>query len=702
MVATSKRKLRFTTGSAKLGHHEALWAEPYTLWPGVPSRLGGPGHARPALVSYSGDDFMDRMRLDVLSPAKLRGVERTGTTAEPAKFFLPFHGHFALMATSLVCVVPGHPDRAIDDDKKESAWFVVRRVRTTSKKSVVEEAWVPGENGGWVYAGTPSNPRPVDDEERLRLVPMTGLNDRTIRVGYIPLASTETYKVLEDDDLSAVAEFQKDWKDIDEELRKIQTLDGRQRSAQIILELDTIIRRWMPGTNARLEHRTQATAIAQAKFANWLEDPAKFHPLNGTWADALRAVRAKEGEIGPLRTPSAFDSSTMQMTAAPRPDTAAPVDFDLGRISSALLGELYEQLEAVWGDAQYVDFPDINPTLDLLALGVKLAAAKEKRRDAITSAFLAMGSALSTLKGERYGRSVAWLQRLIGDRKGYEVANPLEERHGHVGFIGNYLPDVALALRAKGLPGVDADNPAKVGEKAPGAAFWTSLQQRLGDEGLTLKQALIDVAEMETVTIGGDGHYAPKLAWSAYDVTTLPRSSFEKPIADVKTQLAGAVLPKYPVSATDEGVHFVVRCVLEHACRLPERQLFSNASDPWYPAPLFDPEAPARQIRVPMPMNLSAAKLAKPAGLGFVMSKEMRKLMASIGPKTLKGELGSAPNVNLGAICTFSIPIVTICALILLLIMVYILNFIFQWLPYFIVCLPLKLFQKPAAGGGGA
>jgi hypothetical protein len=40
-------------------------------------------------------------------------------------------------------------------------------------------------------------------------------------------------------------------------------------------------------------------------------------------------------------------------------------------------------------------------------------------------------------------------------------------------------------------------------------------------------------------------------------------------------------------------------------------------------------------------------------------------------------------------LCTLSIPIITICALILLIIIVLLLDIIFKWIPYLIFCLPL-------------
>lgn len=52
------------------------------------------------------------------------------------------------------------------------------------------------------------------------------------------------------------------------------------------------------------------------------------------------------------------------------------------------------------------------------------------------------------------------------------------------------------------------------------------------------------------------------------------------------------------------------------------------------------------------------------------------------------GPCGDKDN-PLGMVCSISIPIVTICALIMLMIMVKLLDFIFQWMPYFIICFPL-------------
>jgi hypothetical protein len=44
-------------------------------------------------------------------------------------------------------------------------------------------------------------------------------------------------------------------------------------------------------------------------------------------------------------------------------------------------------------------------------------------------------------------------------------------------------------------------------------------------------------------------------------------------------------------------------------------------------------------------------------------------------------------------ICSLSIPIITICALLLLMIIVNLLDIIFRWVPFFLFCFPLPKFK---------
>ena len=57
------------------------------------------------------------------------------------------------------------------------------------------------------------------------------------------------------------------------------------------------------------------------------------------------------------------------------------------------------------------------------------------------------------------------------------------------------------------------------------------------------------------------------------------------------------------------------------------------------------------------------------------------------------GDMRPCPDGGLGMICSFSLPIITICALILLMIIVKLLDIVFRWMPFFQICLPVPKFD---------
>ena len=98
-----------------------------------------------------------------------------------------------------------------------------------------------------------------------------------------------------------------------------------------------------------------------------------------------------------------------------------------------------------------------------------------------------------------------------------------------------------------------------------------------------------------------------------------------------------------------------------------------------------------------MPFDTSPAGLRKfRKNVSFQISDGLRKQMESVTDlkKVLDGDVGSAQGIDLGVLCSFSIPIITICALIVLIIFINLLNIVFWWLPFFRICLPIKLKAK--------
>lgn len=177
-------------------------------------------------------------------------------------------------------------------------------------------------------------------------------------------------------------------------------------------------------------------------------------------------------------------------------------------------------------------------------------------------------------------------------------------------------------------------------------------------------------------------------------------------------------LAAQPVMEPDVTARFIIRCVFDRPeCGPIDPPLLSAPSREFELASFFDPDAPARPIRISLPMDTSPAgfrrapkntafmisdllcgQINRAKGLGFV------DLVLSVLPWPFHKDLpttGTGPcttdtGASLGMICSLSIPIITICALILLIIIVTLLDIIFHWIPYFIVCFPLPKFSaKP-------
>lgn len=134
---------------------------------------------------------------------------------------------------------------------------------------------------------------------------------------------------------------------------------------------------------------------------------------------------------------------------------------------------------------------------------------------------------------------------------------------------------------------------------------------------------------------------------------------------------------------------FIIRMVYEHDPECP--RVLSDASRDFTFARFFDPDAPPRMVRVEMP-SIKPADLRKYSkGVGIQMSPDLNKLLDQVHPGMLKGEGLKAPSGGIGIemICTFSIQIITLVALIVMFIFLILLNIVFWWLAFLRICLPI-------------
>jgi len=163
-------------------------------------------------------------------------------------------------------------------------------------------------------------------------------------------------------------------------------------------------------------------------------------------------------------------------------------------------------------------------------------------------------------------------------------------------------------------------------------------------------------------------------------------------------------------TANDQGL-FVIRMVhINRDCGPLHPPTLSAASERFHLASYFDSDAPVRPIRITLPADTSPAGLRKHGrGTAFVLSDilcgqvQRAKALGLIDlicqvlpwPFHKDIDLGDGgpcrdSKNDVGMICSLSIPIVTLCALILLMIIISLLDFIFRWLPWFIACFPVR------------
>lgn len=289
-------------------------------------------------------------------------------------------------------------------------------------------------------------------------------------------------------------------------------------------------------------------------------------------------------------------------------------------------------------------------------------------------------------------------------------------------FLGTYLPAVWAAVqdssKASALSGAGSD-------------LYSALSATIGDMQhvgrYTLAQALVlatsngvpDAIENQTYSPGKalklpTGYPGPQLSdeSDAALANLIGRPDSTSPITQRPIQTlveaaldqagpapASAVPPPAKDPQNPQGNDwYVIRCVyLRPQCAvmtLPGIPVISRPSQPFQMASYFDPDAPARMTTVALPVDTTPAALRKyPKGVGFMISDQLGQQMKRIQglQQLMDGNVnnGDSSGYGLGMICSLSIPIITICAFLVLMIFLILLNIVFFWLPFFKICFPI-------------
>lgn len=691
--------------------HPVRWQAPQPLWTrfganGTAAALA-PEQARPSLLRFASDDFMDQMlatlardpsRIDAhiakpetwRTPAaesadlisrtplpamaqsssriaaalkpKARVLPVVATPERPLKLYQPAHQRHYLVSASLVCAQQGLPERGVVPGGDEQLNFVIRRVlpgTSASDTNLHEFAFVKGADGAkWQRIGPSATAgRAVAGEDPLPLFPLAFSDDagttRTLWTGSVPVGRREDYMGTKID-RTAVPSFAEG---------QLQSLTPQSPT---------------PAPTAKLARVTQ--------FQMEVAEPWKAL-IRSSYAVAasVQEVSGADGEPD-MTLPKAkrvFDFNLQQQ------NVSWLVLLDFADYIEAYLPDLWTVIQADGAGA--ASLPTLRRDIHTWLAGATMSAA-------LIAGLRVPGTAVNFKTPSATMRDALKAIRQTGVREALEasVINYDSSNTGnaawppfHFVLAGLSSPANAAAgpfLHLSTLAAPTGDTP--LAEPLPGPPITpplTASQQvlenaRLAAEKVDRLTSLVGRALDDT----GDAA-APPLPYAL----------------QLKNALNGA---------TNDPGWFVIRFVYTRRdCGPLHPPTVSAPTERFQLANFFDSDAPARPIRITLPADTSPAGLRKfNKNTAFVLSDMLCgqvqrakglglvDLVRSVLPWPLHKDLDVASGscqtsggLNIGMICSLSIPIITICALILLMIIVSLLDFIFRWLPYFIICFPV-------------
>jgi len=170
-----------------------------------------------------------------------------------------------------------------------------------------------------------------------------------------------------------------------------------------------------------------------------------------------------------------------------------------------------------------------------------------------------------------------------------------------------------------------------------------------------------------------------------------------KQAAQIKDAIVGAAQARFASLALDRerfgetGASYVIRAFVrvERDDGCPPSLVWSQASAEFRISPWYDSSpGPRPTIELPNPLRDGLSSITP--NVTFAVPPVLSNLLTNNSAEDLLGGKGKPPNdTGLMWLCSFSIPIITICAFIILNILITLLNLVFWWLPFVKICIPL-------------
>ena len=696
--------------------HPVTWAGPRPLW----SNTQGLGGA-PAILRFAHDDFMDELsgllatdpgalsghvaRYEtwrtvqgeadpadlterVPLPAPIRTARRLTLMAkrgrtpanlpvqvEPAKLlklYQPVHMRHYVVCATLACRQPGFPDRK-PAGPHEQIGYVLRRLLPRSDGKLVEHGFIKQSQGAvWQRLAGDDPEQLAPGEDRLKLFPLAHRDGselrRTLWGAVIPVGRREEYLAA---DVSKVA--------------------PRLVEGQI-----AAVRPALPPVRPNSK---------QARLTEFKIDFSE--PWKAMIQSAIKAaadINADKGEDG-KQGADHKDPATLRQKRV----RAANLGYQTQ--SWLLLVDLYAFLER--------HLPDVAEALHQGAPGTLSGKPRDlynwlvRQQSASQTTGLVNGFAPLGVGEPPLLNSMAAALKAISDPSSTVVAEKLDA-------VETAYTDTA-ANRALWpgfhylLAGI-ANNGLAHGITADGAFNELAV---LNDDG-TGEQDVVDALITATKPEIPDHSMAVEFGRVDKLVALVGRALPKGNEANARPLPFAMKLAQTMRQTVSDSGRFVIRFIhLNEDCGPLDPPTLSVPSVEFELASFFDPDAPARPIRITLPSDTSPAGLRKHArGTGFVLSNMLcgqvqrakglgfidlvRQVLPWPFHKDIElgeGEGCKSGTLDIGMICSISIPIITLCALILLMIIITLLDFIFRWLPWFIICFPVAGLKGKKIGG---
>jgi hypothetical protein len=159
---------------------------------------------------------------------------------------------------------------------------------------------------------------------------------------------------------------------------------------------------------------------------------------------------------------------------------------------------------------------------------------------------------------------------------------------------------------------------------------------------------------------------------------------FDRSTALSKDYVDGLQIPRYQQNPDD--IYFIKPFVRYSDCHGNEQIVWGAQSESFRVAAPFDPEA-SRPQTIQMP-TLADLKRGLAKGVTFLAPKDLADKFKTVSMEMPPEEKAAGGGLGMDWIISFSLPVINICAMLLLMIILNVLNLFFQWLPYAITLIP--------------